>query len=274
MGPPAPAPDAAVLDLLSRGELELVGQVVGASNTTLVAEASLDGEAVRCVYKPVLGEAPLWDFPDGTLAQREVAAWLVSDAGGWGVVPPTVLREGPLGQGSVQLWVGPPEPEADEPGAGLVDVVAPGQVPPGWHEVVEGSGADGSSVLLVHSDDRRLRRMAAFDVIANNADRKGGHVLRGAGGSVQGVDHGLTFHVEHKLRTVLWGWGGQRLGQEVEHLLADTAAALSGPAGQALAELVTPAEVAALGERIERLAGRGRFPRPRPGAPALPWPPF
>jgi len=236
-------------------------------------QVELDGTSARCVYKPVLGEAPLWDFPDGTLAQREVAAWVLSDAGGWGVVPPTVLREGPFGQGSVQLWVGEDEPSSG-PGAGLVDVVAPGEVPERWHEVVEGSGPGGTSVLLVHAEDPQLRRMAAFDVVANNADRKGGHVLADADGRAWGVDHGLTFHAEDKLRTVLWGWAGQRLGAEVEQLLATTAAALAGPAGAALAQLVTAEELAALGERVERLAGRGRFPRPRRGAPALPWPPF
>jgi uncharacterized repeat protein (TIGR03843 family) len=224
------------------------------------------------VYKPVAGEQPLWDFPDGTLAQREVAAYVLSEAGGWGVVPPTVLRDGPFGPGSVQLWVGAPEPDLD-PGAGLVDVVDPDEVPPGWHTVVEGSGAHGAAVLLVHADDPVLRRMAAFDVVANNADRKGGHVLRG-GGRVWGVDHGLTFHTDPKLRTVLWGWAGERLGADVTACLGATETALAGDLTDALAELVTPAELDALADRVDRLRARDRFPRPRPGAPALPWPPF
>jgi uncharacterized repeat protein (TIGR03843 family) len=270
------------LDLLARGELEVVGRVVGASNATLVAQVVLDGVSTQCVYKPVAGEQPLWDFPDGTLAGREVASWLLSDAAGWDVVPPTVLRDGPYGVGSVQLWVseedgrtrGALDLVAPDPGAGLVDVVAPSAVPPGWRTVVEGSGARGAAVLLVHADDRQLRRMAAFDVVANNADRKGGHVLRGPGGRVFGVDHGLTFHTDTKLRTVLWGWAGERLGAEVSALVDATAAALDDRLGEQLADHLTPAELVALADRVERLGTRGRFPKPRPGAPALPWPPF
>ncbi|WP_369811070.1 SCO1664 family protein [Quadrisphaera sp. DSM 44207] len=285
---PAPgAPDP--LDLLSRGELQVLGRVAGASNTTLVAEVELDGARARCVYKPVAGEAPLWDFPDGTLAERELAAWLVSSAGGWDVVPPTVLRDGPRGAGSVQLWVGPLLPSTPVPGAGLVDVVPPSRVPQGWHAVVEGSGTDGRSVLLVHAEHPALRRMALFDAVVNNADRKGGHVLRGAlrgpgadaaaagaGGEepVWGVDHGLTFHCEHKLRTVLWGWAGQRVDDDGAARLAATAAALAGPLADELSDLLTAEEVDALGERVQRLASRGRYPRPRPGWPTLPWPPF
>jgi uncharacterized repeat protein (TIGR03843 family) len=268
------------LELLSRGELDVVGRIVGASNATLVATVALDGQTARCVYKPISGERPLWDFPDGTLAEREVAAWVLSSGAGWDVVPPTVLRDGPYGAGSVQLWVGPAEtteedlPEAPEAGAGLIDVVPPRKVPPGWCTVVEGEGARGGSVFLVHADDDQLRRMACFDVLANNADRKGGHVLRDPAGKVWGVDHGLTFHEDTKLRTVLWGWAGQPLGHDVAGRVRATAAALEGSLAEELRDLLTEREVEVLGERVQRLLDRGRFPKPRPGGPALPWPPF
>jgi hypothetical protein len=277
----------------------VLGRIVGASNSTLVADVTLDGARARCIYKPIAGERPLWDFPDGTLAEREIAAWRVSDAAGWGVVPPTVLREGPFGLGSVQLWVGPLVPHTPDPGAGLVDLVPPGAVPAGWRAVVEGSGVDGGTVLLVHADDPALRRMAVFDAVVNNADRKGGHVLRGAladgaptgspvrpggpagaaggegaGAPVWGVDHGLTFHTEHKLRTVLWGWAGEPLDGATADLVRATAAALDGALGEELAALLTEAEVDAVRERVRRLAAKRRFPRPRPGSPTLPWPPF
>jgi len=247
---------------------------------------------VPCVYKPVAGEAPLWDFPDGTLAGREVAAALVSAAAGWGVVPPTVLRDGELGLGSVQAWVGPDpsggpggqeaDEEADEeadqelppPGGGVIDVVAPSAVPGGWREVVRGEGWGGEPVVLCHADDAALRRMAAFDAVVNNADRKGGHVLRGLDGAVLGVDHGLTFHEDPKLRTVLWGWAGERFDDGVVALLEATAAALDGELAERLSQLLTDDELLAAELRVERLLARGRFPKPPPGGRALPWPPF
>src|SRR5450631_3609987 len=206
-----------VLDLITRGVIEVRGRLVDASNATLYASVELDGVQGRCVYKPVTGERPLWDFPSRTLARREVAAYGQSSAVGWDVVPPTVLRDGPFGQGSVQWWVGAGEVDAEgdpvggEPGAGLVDIVAPGEVPSGWLHVLRAESYEGSPVSLVHADDPGLARMAVFDVIANNADRKGGHVLRDLDGGVRGVDHGLTFNVEDKLRTVLWGWAGRKL---------------------------------------------------------------
>ncbi|MGQ7296745.1 SCO1664 family protein [Quadrisphaera sp. KR29] len=274
-----------MLELLAAGDLEVTGRVLGASNTTLLARVALGERSLACVYKPVAGEAPLWDFPDGTLAGREVAAALVSSAAGWGVVPPTVLRDGELGLGSVQAWVGP-GPEvgpggarggragAPEPGAGVIDVVPPSRVPPGWLTVVQGEGYRGEAVSLVHADDPALARMAAFDAVANNADRKGGHVLRGLDGGLYGVDHGLTFHEDPKLRTVLWGWAGRPLPEDVVALLEATAAALDGELADLLPGLITEDELLAAELRVERLLARRRFPTPPPGGRALPWPPF
>ena len=170
-----------------------------ASNATFVGRVG----GVTVVYKPVAGERPLWDFPDGTLAARERAAYLVSEALGWDVVPPTVLRNGPHGPGMVQLWREPDEGE--EP----VRVVRSGERRPGWLHVFDGVDERDRAVSLVHEDTAALRRMAVFDVVVNNADRKGGHVLPMAGGHRYGVDHGVSFHTDPKLRTVLWGWAGR-----------------------------------------------------------------
>jgi uncharacterized repeat protein (TIGR03843 family) len=274
---PAPELDpGAALDLLTRGDIEVAGALVDASNATLFAQVELDGATASCVYKPVAGERPLWDFPRSTLGRREVAAYELSQAGGWGVVPPTVFREGPFGPGSLQLWIYPDPLDdlAGEPGAGLVDVVPAGRVPTGWLRVLDAYGGDGQPVSLVHRDDEALASMAVFDVVANNADRKGGHVLRGPGGALYGVDHGLVLHDEPKLRTVLWGWAGRPLpGCGVERL-ERCEAALGGEAGRRLARLVSPAELGALRSRVGRLARVGRFPRPRQQSPAIPWPPF
>lgn len=271
-----------VLDLLTRGELEVRGRLVTASNTTLFARVTLGELAGGCVYKPVSGERPLWDFPPHTLARREAAAYLLSAATGWGVVPPTVLRDGPAGTGSVQWWVDDGrvdedgDPLAPKAGGGLVDVVAPGRVPPGWRRVLDAEAMDGSPVVLAHADDDTLRRMAVFDVVANNADRKGGHVLRDAAGTVYGVDHGLTFNTDHKLRTVLWGWAGERLpGRECDALrgLIDDLDG-DGPLARGLTVLLDEDEVASTRRRAERLLAAGRHPRPAAGRPAIPWPAF
>lgn len=166
---------------------------------------------MQCVYKPVAGEQPLWDFPDGTLAGREVAAYLISEALGWKIVPPTIIRQGPAGPGMIQLWVEQPD---DPDGAGLVDLCPANAVPPGYLSVLTAKDYTGAEVALVHADDPRLRRMAVFDVIINNADRKGGHVLAGIDGRVYGVDHGVSLHVHDKLRTVLWGWSAEPIDDE------------------------------------------------------------
>jgi uncharacterized repeat protein (TIGR03843 family) len=272
----------AVLDLLSRGDLEIRGRLVSASNITLFAVVSLDDVEGCCVYKPIAGERPLWDFPSRTLARREAAAYLLSAAAGWDVVPPTVLRDGPLGPGSVQWWVhdGRSDPDGDpmapEPGGGLVDVVPPGQVPPGWRRVLDAESMDGSPLVLAHADHDALRRMAIFDVVANNADRKGGHVLRDASGAVFGVDHGLTFNTDHKLRTVLWGWAGERLPEAEREALSALVSDLrtDAPLARSLVSLLDPEEVESTRRRAERLLSSGRHPRPSAGRPAIPWPAF
>jgi uncharacterized repeat protein (TIGR03843 family) len=279
-GSPAPAD---LLDVLCRGELVVRGRLVDASNATLYAAATLDGVEVRCVYKPVAGERPLWDFPARTLARREVAAYLLSAATGWDVVPPTVLREdGPFGAGSVQAWVGEAVVDDDgdpvplEPGAGVVDVVAPQDVPAGWLQVLRAQSYEGSPVSLVHADDPALRRMAVFDVVANNADRKGGHVLRSGDGTLFGVDHGLTFNVEHKLRTVLWGWAGRRLPDDVVEVLRALALDLDegGPLYRGLRDLLSPVEVDTTLSRLQHLLETRRHPRPTGNRHAIPWPAF
>jgi hypothetical protein len=242
----APLPnglDAAELrELLSHGELCIQGRLVDASNTTLFGSVRLPPLEMHCVYKPVAGERPLWDFPDGTLAGREVAAYLVSEATGWDVVPPTVMRDGPLGTGMCQLWV-----DVDE----SLDLVA-----------------------LLHTDDPALRRIAVFDAVVNNADRKGGHLLPVPGGHVFGVDHGVCFSTDDKLRTILWQWRGSRLPATMLATLESLRDELIGELGAELRQLITGQEVTATRRRIERLLRSGRFPQPSETWPAVPWPPF
>lgn len=247
------------------GELTLHGRVLPASNATFVGE--VDG--VRVVYKPIAGERPLWDFPDGTLAAREVGAYAVSQALGWDIVPTTVLRDGPHGPGMVQLW----RDEVDDQDP--VDIVGEGQVPQGFRHVFDGLDAHDQPVSLVHEDSPALRRMALFDVVVNNADRKGGHVLPMAGGHRHGVDHGLTFHVEHKLRTVLWGFVGEPITDDESEGLRRLAAELDGGLGATLADLLTEDEVVVTARRLRRLLADGTFPPPATSRyPVIPWPPF
>ncbi|MBO3742881.1 SCO1664 family protein [Actinoplanes flavus] len=261
--------EADALELLGRGRIEIEGRLVDASNTTLRAEISLDGLTRRCVYKPVRGERPLWDFPDGTLAGREVAAYLVSRATGWDLVPPTILRDGPLGPGALQLWIDEPE-EAPA----LIGFVPAYDVPPGWIPVAAARDDDGDAFALAHADDPRLARLALFDAVINNADRKGGHVLYPATGGLHGVDHGVSFHVENKLRTVLWGWTGRPLPDEGTAVLTRLGERLAGPLGAALEEHLTVAEVQHAGLRVKRLLRAARFPQPPSDWPAIPWPPI
>jgi uncharacterized repeat protein (TIGR03843 family) len=256
------------LELLTEGSITVEGRLVDASNTTLLGLVAHCGREARCVYKPVAGERPLWDFPDGTLAAREAAAYAVSEATGWAVVPPTVLREGPFGPGMVQLWI-----DVD-PDVELVDVVPRRRWPDGWLPVFEGLGADGGPVTLVHADDERLRRMAVLDTVLNNADRKGGHVLPAGDGHVFGVDHGVCFNVDEKLRTVLWGWAGQPLVAEETDVLERLLGELAGELGSTLRRLLATAEVRRTVERVERMLDACRFPQPLEGWPAIPWPPF
>jgi uncharacterized repeat protein (TIGR03843 family) len=257
------------LRMLEVGALELEGRLVDASNTTLRAFLTLDGMTARCVYKPVQGERPLWDFPDGTLAGREVSAYLVSQATGWRLVPPTVLRDGPLGVGACQLWID--EPESAEP---LVGFVPAYELPAGWFRIAAARDEDGSAYALAHADDSRLAQLAVLDAVLNNADRKGGHVLVGPDDRVYGVDHGVCFNVEDKLRTVLWGWTGRRLPADAVEALERLRTGLDGELGERLATHLTRAEVARTGARVAALLTAGRYPGPSGDWPAMPWPPM
>ncbi|MEV6346380.1 SCO1664 family protein [Actinoplanes sp. NPDC051851] len=260
--------EADALELLHHGRIEIEGRLADASNTTLRAEITLHGLTRRCVYKPVRGERPLWDFPDGTLAGREVSAYLVSRATGWGLVPPTILRDGPLGPGALQLWID--EPEAAE---GLIGFVPAYDVPQGWFPIAAARDDDGDAYSLAHADDPRLARLAVFDAVINNADRKGAHVLYAATGAIHGVDHGVSFHVENKLRTVLWGWTGRPLPDEAVSTLHALTACLDGPLTGELEEHLTVSEVQHVRLRIKRLLRAARFPKPPTDWPAIPWPP-
>lgn len=251
-------------DLLG-GELVLTDRVMPASNATFVGHI----DDVTVVYKPVAGERPLWDFPDGNLAQREVAAYLLSETLGWDVVPRTWLREGPLGTGMVQLW------QEVDPNQSAVTLVPVGGMPAeGWRHVFDGIDGQDQPVSLIHEDSAALRQMAVFDIIVNNADRKGGHVLAMTGGDRHGIDHGLTFHTEHKLRTVLWGWLGEDLQADELRGVSQVHSALSGELAGSLAALLTGGEIEALIERCEQLLRDPRFPVPHGDMPAVPWPPF
>jgi uncharacterized repeat protein (TIGR03843 family) len=243
-----PFDSAAVIEVLRDGELEVLGRLVASTNHAMysrVTQICPDPEppvVLDAVYKPVRGERPLDDFPDGTLARREVAAHAVSEATGWGIVPPTVMRDGPFGEGMVQQWI-----DVDE----SVDVVA-----------------------MVVESDPRLRRIALFDAVVNNTDRKGGHLLPVPGGHVFGVDHGVCFSPVPKLRTVLWGWRGEPVTEEELAVLARVREDLDGDLGEELRGLLQRVEVAATIRRTDRLLGSRRFPWPSPGWPAVPWPPF
>jgi uncharacterized repeat protein (TIGR03843 family) len=255
-------------DLLVHGELTVLGRIMPASNSTFFCRLGPEENDVRAVYKPVSGERPLWDFAEGTLAAREYAAWLVSEALGWDVVPPTVLRDGAAGPGMVQLWC---EPDPDQ---APVDLLPEGRLPAGMLHVLDAFDQADDPVMLVHEDSPALRRMALFDIVVNNTDRKGGHVLAMPDGHRYGVDHGVCFHVDDKLRTVLWGWHGQPLDQEEVTALAKLSHVLDHDLGERLAELLTAAEVAAIRRRLTRLSSAGRFPHPGPGWPSIPWPAF
>ncbi len=260
--------DPAALPLLRHGRLDVTGRIVDASNATLLCTVHCEGVSAECVYKPIRGERPLWDFPDGTLAGREVASWLLSEATGWSLVPPTVMRSGPLGRGMVQLWVD----TNDE--RGLVDVVAVDAVPRGWRTVLRAQDRFGNPALLVHADTEAIRQLAVLDVLLNNADRKGGHVLAGLDGGVYGVDHGICLHRETKLRTVLWGFLGDQLSPAVLDVLRQVRSELDGALGTALAEHLTQAEVRAVRDRADQLLISKTFPAPNGHWPAIPWPAF
>ena len=264
------------LAILDGGDVELKGRVLPASNLTFFGQVTRGGQSVRCVYKPISGERPLWDFPDGTLAGREVAAYVVSEALGWDVVPLTVLREGPVGVGMVQIWRDP------DPRQSPIDIVPVRQPTPGFLHVLDAVDGNDEPVSLVHEDSEPLRRMAVFDVLVNNADRKGGHVLAMVGGHRYGVDHGVSFHVQNKLRTVLWGWADQPLHPQDARTVADFAAAIGAtpvdsPGNETLVrlrELLAEEEIDALRARCRALLTGGQMPLPSGDWPAIPWPAF
>ncbi|SRR5216683_445233 len=243
----AAAAETAAIELLGQGTLEVEGRLVAASNATLYCQVRHGGTQAACVYKPVAGERPLWDFPQGTLAGREVAAYTVSHAAGWDVVPPTVYRDGPFGPGMCQLWI-----DADP----SVDVVA----------------------LARRSDHGGLRDMAVFDAVVNNADRKMGHLLPTVEGHLYGCDHGVCFAEEYKLRTVLWQWRGKSLPRRaVEalrrlHSLLDDGGSGGGLCAE-LSGLISAGEVHATRRRIDLLLKHRVHPYPPEDWPAIPWPP-
>ena len=243
-----PMDDETATGLLATGELTVVGRLVAASNATFfctVEEHRDDGSPgtlASCVYKPTRGERPLFDFPDGTLACRELAAYTVSEASGWRVIPPTVMRDGPFGPGMVQLWM-----ETDA-------------------EVDLGE--------LIDSDLPDLRRIAVLDAVMNNADRKGGHLLPLPDGRILGIDNGLCFSAEPKLRTVLWRWRGRPFDETELATLANLRLDLAGQLGARLRELLSAHEVRATIERVDELLAGGRFPLPPPNRTVVPWPPF
>jgi uncharacterized repeat protein (TIGR03843 family) len=238
----------AALDILRDGEIRIAGRILGSTNHAMFARVEQacpppePPTTIDAIYKPIAGERPLDDFPDGTLGRREVAAFLVSEATGWSIVPPTVLRDGPFGEGALQQWI-----DLDE----TADVVS-----------------------MVVESDPRLRRIAVFDAAVNNTDRKGGHLLPIPGGHVYGVDHGVCFSTVPKLRTVLWGWRGQSLAPDELAGLDRLADALRGDLARDLGGLLSRAEVAATRRRVDTLIETRRFPQPRPDWPAIPWPPF
>jgi hypothetical protein len=241
---PVPGDDAAALGLLSNGSLEVQGRLVVASNATLYCTVSDAGSQAACVYKPVAGERPLWDFPVGTLAGREVAAYAVSAAAGWHLVPPTVFRDGPFGPGMCQLWI-----ETDD----TVDAIA----------------------LSRSKDAVALRQMAVFDAVVNNADRKIGHLLPDRRGNLYGCDHGVCFGEEYKLRTVLWQWRGRHLTKAAVEALLTLQQAMAGEElGADLDRWLSAAEVEATRQRVELLLEHRIHPFPPDDWPAVPWPPY
>lgn len=228
--------------LLTQGELHVTGRLVDASNATLYATATLEDLSLICIYKPIAGERPLWDFADGCLAHREFAAYLVSNHLGLDLVPLTILRDGPYGFGMVQQWV-----DIDEE----IDLAK-----------------------FFATDHPRLRAMALFDAIINNTDRKIGHLLPLNNQTVFGCDHGVTFHSEDKLRTVLWQWANEPFTGEEIALLERAQSEIAGELGQQLSPYLTEVEIKETARRVADLLDSGTFPLPNPDWPAVPWPAF
>lgn len=233
--------DQTVLETLRNGILELEGLIPWSSNYTFLGTVRDNEREMLVVYKPTRGERPLWDFPEGTLSKREVAAYVLSEALGWGLVPPTVYREGPHGPGMVQLFI--------------------------EHDPNEHYFTFREEAMPV------LPYIVAFDVLANNADRKAGHILRDVQGRFWCIDHGICFHVEPKLRTVLWDLAGQPVPQTILQDLEALAprVAPAGDVARALQAYLSEDEVAALAARLQTLLTHKRYPLPGPGR-HIPWP--
>lgn len=263
-------PDDPLLDALTDAEFTIVGRILPASNLALLAR--VDSSVVsHAIVKPVAGERPLWDFPDGSLAGREVAAYLLSRAAGFDLIRPTVMREiADLGPASVQAWVG-------DPGEGLrsvADLVDGHVAPTGWLPAFLGQGEDGGPLTVVHEDAADLRSLAVLDIVVNQADRKGSHMARDDAGRLWAFDQGLCLHDEPKLRTILWGWAGERVPDEDLGRLVAMRAALDGGLGDDLGEHLSRRERAALSIRLDTLLDEGCLPLPGPGWPSIPWPPL
>ena len=227
---------------LTHGDLQVTGRLVDASNATLYATSTVGDHSLVCIYKPIAGERPLWDFSDGCLAHREYAAFLVSDFLGFDLVPLTILRDGPYGPGMVQQWI-----DIDE----SIDLAK-----------------------FFSTDHPKLRAMALFDAIINNTDRKIGHLLPLDQERVFGCDHGVTFHSEDKLRTVLWQWAGDPFTLQELELLEFARSQVNGNLVELLSPLLTELEIVQIERRVSDLLNSGTFPLPNPDWPAVPWPAF
>ncbi|CAN2198162.1 hypothetical protein MCEMRE196_00725 [Candidatus Nanopelagicaceae bacterium] len=229
-------------EILTNGEMSVEGRLVDASNATLFVSVSHKGESINAIYKPVAGERPLWDFPDGNLASRERAAYLISEAMGVHCVPITILRDGPFGLGMVQQWI-----DIDE---------------------------DIDLEMYFREDLPELRAVALFDAVINNTDRKIGHLLPSTEGKLFVCDHGVTFHIDDKLRTVLWQWAGHELNSVELMNLRRLSESVSIENQMEIHTLITEEEIAALRDRVNLLIAEAKFPHPNPDWPHIPWPPF
>lgn len=223
------------------GAISISGRLVDASNATLFGSCTYQGSELSVIYKPIAGERPLWDFSEGNLASREYASYLLSELLGWSLIPVTILRDGPFGEGMVQQWI-----DIDE----SIDLA-----------------------LFYRTDDPRLRRLALFDAVVNNTDRKIGHLLPTKDGRLLGCDHGVTFHEEDKLRTVLWQWAGTSLEEDERAALKKLLYTLETEETE-IAQLISEIEFKALLTRISKLINSSEFPSPSEDWPAVPWPPF
>jgi hypothetical protein len=236
---------AETLSLLQNGKIEIEELVPWSSNYTFLVRVRDHGRESLAIYKPSRGERPLWDFPDGTLAKREVASYLVSAALGWPNIPPSVLRDGPEGEGVVQLFV----------------------------ETV----AKQHFFTLRDAHRYEMMRIAAFDAVVNNTDRKGGHILLGKDGCVWCIDHGVTFHEYPKLRTVIWDFTDQPIPAQILSDLCGLQTRLAQPSDRltgSLAGLISRREVKALRDRVDGLIRSGTYPVPPEDWPPVPWPPI